>query len=543
MQRKTLHDAAPRAPHSFALSILCLLAFFSAPQGRCALPPQHSKSFPLRYECDVAPTLASWTATSASTSSAVHARNGWLSFTSTVPQITAFQNNAWIVAPNQSYTAEIRFRTPQRGRFSFIVDDGAVSREALSISSTGLLWNVNGVATSISAFDSGAMHTVRMAVWTDQAQRFVEIWQDGGLVHGPAVNTSPSASAAAVTTWGDPSAAEETILEIDYIRMTVGGAFAPFLPQLTAVRTPGAISISWPLAPRAVYQLETTPDLAAPAWTDLGPRLQSRQATASHSENTAAPSRFYRVAEIVDGAIDQSWTPAAAGLPPICTDLPAFNCTANCKDLVPFTPESGPGYENYPISGETPTDQYRSYVRREVRQAIQHAAARVECQTAYWPFGNNRPLGLGDMSEINGSVPGTREGAPAHPIGTHQNGRDIDVAYFQLDSTNNFIRPICETRVGGVDQYHCVAPPNTLDSWRTAYFVGILIQHPRLRVIGVDGQVGPALLQAINQLADAGWLPSTVTSVASQKLAFETADQGRGWYYFHHQQMHISFMD
>lgn len=89
----------------------------------------------------------------------------------------------------------------------------------------------------------------------------------------------------------------------------------------------------------------------------------------------------------------------------------------------------------------------------------------------------------------------------------------------------------------------CVAVPNILDVRRTALFVGILLDHPRLRVIGVDGQVGPLLVQAIGQLSQAGWLSANAPTVAQQKLAYETTDGGLGWYYFHHQYMHISFLE
>ena len=530
----------PRKTPALLIAVFLSIGISTA---NAALLPVHSKAFPLRYECDVVPALARWFLTPVSGSAALQATNGWVSFTSGAPQINAYQNGQWSVGVDQPYTAEIRFRTPNRGRFTLTVDDGTISQETLIVSSTELLWKINGIATPISTAASNAIHIVRFAAWTEQNARFVQVWKDGHSIYGPTISTTPSLQTGPITLWGDLSGTEESALEFDYIRMNVSGAFAPFRPQLTIDRPPGAISLSWPLAQRAVYQLETTSDLNAPVWADLGPKIPGLRSTANQTENTTASARFYRVEETVQGAIDQPWTPAIAGPPPVCDNLPALTCTANCLNLVPFTPTLGTGYENYPINGETEAEQYRSYVRAEVRQAIQYAAARVECQAGHWPFGNNRPLGLGDMSEANGNIPGTRDGSPGHPAGTHQNGTDIDVAYYQLDTTNSYIRPICETRIGGVDQQHCVAPPNTLDVWRTAFFLGSLMQHPRLRVIGVDGQAGPALLQAINQLATSGWLPSTIPAIAQSRLKFETSDQGLGWYYFHHQYMHISFMN
>ena len=507
-----------------------------------ALPAQHSKEFPLRYECDVAPALAGWTLTPASTVLAAQAANSWLSFTTSLSQVSAYRNSQWNVAPNQAYTSEIRFRTPRRGQIRLEVDDGEFSRNTLIISSTGLLWNVTGIATLNSVNISNAMHTVRVAGWSDQGLRMVQVWQDGRSVYGPTASLNSSSLTGATTVWGDPSTTEECEMEIDYLRMTIGSALAPFAPRLNIARSPGMVSMNWSMALRALYQLQVAPDLASNAWLNLGQKIAATTANSVFiSESTSQPERYYRVQEIVDGAFNQSWIPGIA--PPSCSSLPAFQCTANCLTLATFSPRLGVGYEDYPINGETAADQYRSFVRREVINAISYAAARVECQAGHWPFGNNRPLGLGDMSEANGAIPGTSVGNPSHPAGTHLNGRDIDIAYYQLDTTNGHLRAICESRIGGVDQFHCVAPPNTLDVWRTALFVGILMEHPRLRVIGVDGQVGPLLVQTINQLIQAGWLPSTVAAKVQQKLAYETSDQGLGWYYFHHQYMHISFQN
>jgi hypothetical protein len=286
-----------------------------------------------------------------------------------------------------------------------------------------------------------------------------------------------------------------------------------------------------------VYQAQWSAGLTN--WTNLGAPVPAFTASATATDGIAGQKvRFYRVRESATGSLEQIWYP---GVPPVVTNLPALIETVNPTSIVLFDPVNGPGYENYPINGETDQDQYRSYVRKEVRTAIKHAAARVEAMTAHWPFGNRKPLGLGDMSEANGAIPGSRDGMPAHPSGTHTDGKDIDVAYYQLDTPDNHLRSICVNVVGGVDQYHCTGAPTTLDVWRTALFLGTLMQHSRLRVIGVDGQAGPLLVSAIGKLIDAAWLPETVRPLITQRLAYETTDGGLGWYYFQHHNMHISF--
>lgn len=520
--------------------ITALVFLASAVLASASLISKHSKEFPLRYEGDVVPTLAGWALNPGSTIAAAQSSNSWLSFVTSSPQISAYRNSQWNVAANQAYTAEIRYRTPRQGHLRLDVDDGGAFRDTLFISSTGLLWNDGATATLISATASNAIHVVRIASWSDQGLRMVQIWHNGSSVYGPALNLTASSNTGAIIVWGDVSSIEQSDVEIDYLRMIIGGAYAPFVSQLGINRNLNAVAVSWTMSPKSVFQLQTTDNLTGSSWLNLGARISVTIANSTAIVNPTGASGFYRIQEIVEGALNQPFTP---GSPPTCLNLPAFQCVANCLDLVSFSPVSGSGYEDFPVNGETPNDQYRSFVRREVRQAIQFAAAKVECQTGHWPFGNNRPVGLGDMSEANGSIPGTRDGNPGHPAGTHQNGRDIDVAYYQLDTANNNLRAICESRIGGVDQFHCVAAPNILDVWRTALFIGILIEHPRLRVIGVDGQVGPLIVQAVGQLSQAGWLSASAPAVLQQKLAFETTDGGRGWYYFHHQYMHISFMN
>ena len=80
--------------------------------------------------------------------------------------------------------------------------------------------------------------------------------------------------------------------------------------------------------------------------------------------------------------------------------VPPRDCKTNCGRLVPFEPVMGPGYE-------TTHSQYRSYLRRDLMMLVKHAAAVVHCRAATWTPGNRKPIGLGDMSEANGAIPGT----------------------------------------------------------------------------------------------------------------------------------------
>lgn len=225
---------------------------------------------------------------------------------------------------------------------------------------------------------------------------------------------------------------------------------------------------------------------------------------------------------------------------PACS-LPAASCTgtsAYCAELVRFVPTTTAAYDDFPYGGETPSNQYRSFVRRDLAMAIQYATAKVACLAASWPCGNGGPIGLGDMSEADGSIPGTSVGDPGHPQGTHTGGRDIDVAYYQIGTADNRLRPVCPHTQGTTEAYRCTAEPDTLDVWRTALLIGILHEQSKLRIIGVDGQIGEQVRAALTTLCTRGWLSGT--SCTAPRLAYELTDTGAGWFYFHHANMHVS---
>lgn len=222
--------------------------------------------------------------------------------------------------------------------------------------------------------------------------------------------------------------------------------------------------------------------------------------------------------------------------------LPARDCTegaTECGKIVPFEPVKGPGYDNYPLNGETAQNQYRSFARKDLVMLVKWVTAFVACK-AKPGTGNGAPLGLGDMSEANGAIPGTSIGSPGHPSGTHTNGFDMDIAYYQARGTNNNLRPVCPYLEGGRDAYHCVGAPDNLDVHKTALALGAFYESERVRIIGVDGQVGPLVQAELTKICAEGTLSEKACSRAKSGITFETTDQGRGWYLFHHHHFHVS---
>jgi hypothetical protein len=216
---------------------------------------------------------------------------------------------------------------------------------------------------------------------------------------------------------------------------------------------------------------------------------------------------------------------------------------SQCGAVTQFTPVNGTGYTNYPLNGETWDNQYRSFCREDMQVLIKWATAYVDCKSVGWGGGNGYPLGLGDMSEANGAIPGTSDGSPGHPPGTHVDGYDMDIAYYSNSGSNNYLKPVCDHIVGGSDQYHCTSEPYLMDLWRTALFIGALFTSERTRVIGVDGKIGPLVGQAIDVLCANGWIPQAgCDKYAAQSwiLAYEVENEGAGWYNFHHHHLHLS---
>ena len=70
-------------------------------------------------------------------------------------------------------------------------------------------------------------------------------------------------------------------------------------------------------------------------------------------------------------------------------------------------------------------------------------------------------------------------------------------------------------------------------------FLAAVHESGRVRVVGVDGRVGPAVDSAMDQLCASGWIERSVCN--SLNITYETTNAGRGWYYFHHHHLHISF--
>lgn len=205
----------------------------------------------------------------------------------------------------------------------------------------------------------------------------------------------------------------------------------------------------------------------------------------------------------------------------------------SCDDFFSDTSESGPCNEilQYPRAPsddhgyEVEHQAHYSNLRLEVQYLIAWAAEEVMAE-----FPNTTPLSLMDMSEDDGVVPGTMVNSLRHPLGTHENGNDLDIAYYQNDGDNNG-EVVCPQN----DGQFCTGPPSLLDAPRTAYFMAKLFSSGNVRVIGVDTLIAPLIEDAADDLLASG----AITSAERDEFDYGMAS-GSGWP-FHHHHLHFSW--
>lgn len=161
--------------------------------------------------------------------------------------------------------------------------------------------------------------------------------------------------------------------------------------------------------------------------------------------------------------------------------------------------------------------------RRELIMLVRYAL-----QKTYERYPDQEPLGLIDMSERDGKTPGSAYDDLRHPAGTHVEGNDMDIAYFQT-GPNNRARTICPD-----DGYFCTSETNTLNAEVQAYFLAQLFSSTNVRVIGVDTTFVDDLQIAAESLKQSGAITN------AQRISFDNyLGYGEGWP-FHQHHLHLS---
>lgn len=207
---------------------------------------------------------------------------------------------------------------------------------------------------------------------------------------------------------------------------------------------------------------------------------------------------------------------------------------ANGEKLLPFPfpdPDATFAGENY----DWDTFANYRFARRELVMLIRHALAETSKA-----FPGTTPLGLIDVCQKDGITPGYDVDSPRHPESTHDQGGNIDIAYFQTDGDNH-AEIICGDGSQHADGFCSPAAESShkVDLPRQAFFMAKIFSYPRLRVIGVDQVMAPLIADAAKVLAA---LPASdpqhITAQELNGFFFQMAS-GSGWPYHHHH-IHVS---
>lgn len=204
------------------------------------------------------------------------------------------------------------------------------------------------------------------------------------------------------------------------------------------------------------------------------------------------------------------------------------------KGLIPFP---------FPDTSATqPTDNYAwdtysnyRFARRELVMLVRNAIAETNKA-----FPGTKAIGLIDTCQIDGITPGYDVDDPRHPESTHDQGGNMDIAYFQTGADNR-ARIVCNDGATHADGYCTAAAKDKhiVDLPRQAFFMAKLFDSTRTRVVGVDQVLAPLIADAAKAL---NALPATdPTHITATELAKFSSGMayGSGWPYHHHH-IHLS---
>lgn len=201
---------------------------------------------------------------------------------------------------------------------------------------------------------------------------------------------------------------------------------------------------------------------------------------ALYNPTAATLDAWLEVAPAKTTAADQPLTLALEG----AAFAPKTPCAADCATILQ-------------LPAPVPAAAYRlvsppryQLGRRELVQALVAAAAEVTAAG---------PVGLGDLSQADGKIPGTDVSQPRHPAPSHQDGFSADVAYFRTGGDNLGTHPACST-----PDYRFCSGPHDLDLSRNVAFMLALCREPRISQILVDPLMKADLLQQAAQAQSAG---------------------------------------
>ena len=199
---------------------------------------------------------------------------------------------------------------------------------------------------------------------------------------------------------------------------------------------------------------------------------------------------------------------------PACTDqFAADECTGMPDGIMKLYQFPEPDADD-PYGGDAyhfETVSSYKWARRETIMLVRHA---IHETMAMYPGTDS--LGIIDACQEDGVTPGYNIGQPRHCRTCHDEGGNIDLAYYATDG-NNMAKTVCGpdgTNVSA-DGTQCTEAAKTehiVDLERQVYLMAKLFDSGRVRAIGIDPFVAEAVwtkaneMHAAGEISDEGWL-------------------------------------
>ncbi|MBX3189212.1 MAG: hypothetical protein KF819_19470 [Labilithrix sp.] len=185
---------------------------------------------------------------------------------------------------------------------------------------------------------------------------------------------------------------------------------------------------------------------------------------------------------VADAAVEAEAEAAAEARAPV---------RVTCEQPQTLTLLPPPGEED-PFRSLSPA-KYQ-YGRCELVALLVDAARDVRAQMP-----DRSPVGVADLSQEDGNIPGTDVGGLRHPAPSHTNGFSADITYFRKGGKTLEDSPACPSKT----REFCEGP-HDLDLDATALLMSRLARTKRLVQILVDPIMEADVSSALDRLASAG---------------------------------------
>ena len=183
----------------------------------------------------------------------------------------------------------------------------------------------------------------------------------------------------------------------------------------------------------------------------------------------------------------------------------------------------GAGYRFATVSG------YK-WGRRELIMLVRDGLRALREQ-----YPDTAVVSLADTCQQDGVTPGYDIGKPRHCFTCHDQGGNIDIAYFTTDGSNK-VQTICGPDGANVDKskQQCAAAAKAghiVDLDRQTWFIARLFDSGRVRAIGIDPVVGPLVQARAKEMRKAGQISAAGNAGIQTKF---------GLWATHHDHIHVS---